>query len=78
MTPTLGMVVLREAAISAFMPEPFYTVQITVNDFAASSERFKEKTDAESCRKACQEAETATVCKVERREKSEKSPASMT
>ena len=75
MTPTLGMVVLREAAISAFMPEPFYTVQITVNDFAASSERFKEKTDAESCRKACQEAETATVCKVERREKSEKSPA---
>lgn len=75
MTPTLGMVVLREAAISAFMPEPFYTVQITVNDFAASSERFKEKTDAESCRKGCQEAETATVCKVERREKSEKSPA---
>lgn len=75
MTPTLGMVVLREAAISAFMPEPFYTVQITVNDFAASSERFKEKTDAESCRKACQEAETATVCKVESREKSEKSPA---
>ena len=74
MTPTLGMVVLREAAISAFMPEPFYTVQITVNDFAASSERFKEKTDAESCRKACQEAETAPVCKVERREKSEKSP----
>ena len=48
MTPTLGMVVLREAAISAFMPEPFYTVQITVNDFAVSSERFKGKTDAES------------------------------
>jgi DNA topoisomerase-3 len=75
MTPTLGMVVLREAAISAFVPESFYTVQITVNDFTVSSERFKGKTDAESCRKACQEAGTATVCKVERREKSEKPPA---
>ena len=75
MTPTLGMVVLREAAISAFMPEPFYTVQITVNDFAVSSERFKGKTDAESCRKACLEAGMATVRKVERREKSEKPPA---
>ena len=75
MTPTLGMVVLREAAISAFVPEPFYTVQLTVNNFTVSSERFKEKMDAELCRKACQEAGTATVCKVERREKSEKPPA---
>ena len=75
MTPTLGMVVLREAAISAFVPEPFYTVQLTVNNFTVSSERFKEKMDAELCRKACQEAGTATVCKVERREKSEKRPA---
>ena len=75
MTPTLGMVVLREAAISAFVPEPFYTVQITVNDFTVSSERFKGKTDAESCRKACLEAGMATVRKVERREKSEKPPA---
>ena len=75
MTPTLGMVVLREAAISAFVPEPFYTVQLTVNNFIVSSERFKEKMDAELCRKACQEAGTATVCKAERREKSEKPPA---
>lgn len=75
MTPTLGMVVLREAAISAFVPEPFYTVQLTVNNFIVSSERFKEKMDAELCRKACQEAGTATVCKVEHREKSEKPPA---
>ena len=75
MTPTLGMVVLREAAISAFVPESFYTVQLTVNNFTISSERFKEKMDAELCRKACQEAGTATVCKVERREKSEKPPA---
>ena len=28
MTPTLAMVVMREAAIKAFKPEPFYTVQV--------------------------------------------------
>ncbi len=75
MTPTLGMVVLREAAISAFVPEPFYTVQLTANGFTVSSERFKEKGEAESCRAACSEAGMATVSKVERREKSEKPPA---
>lgn len=78
MTPTLGMVVLREAAISAFVPEPFYTVQLTVNNFTVSSERFKEKMDAELCRKACQEAGTATVCKVERRENQRSRQPSMT
>ena len=31
MTPTLAMAVMREAAISAFKPEPFYTVQIKKN-----------------------------------------------
>lgn len=31
MTPTLAMAVMREAAISAFKPELFYTVQIGVH-----------------------------------------------
>ena len=39
MTPTLAMAVMREAAISAFKPEPFYTVQIGLDGFTASSER---------------------------------------
>lgn len=75
MTPTLGMVVLREAAISSFVPESFYTVQLTSDGFTASSERFKEKGDAESCRAACLEAGMATIRKVERREKAERPPA---
>ena len=41
MTPTLAMAVMREAAISAFKPELFYTVQIGLDGFTAASERFK-------------------------------------
>lgn len=70
MTPTLAMVVMREAAIAAFQPEPFYTVQIGLDGFTAASERFKEK--AEAVRKRYS---VATVTKAERREKSEKPPA---
>ena len=40
MTPTLAMAVMREAAISAFKPELFYTVQIGLDGFTAASERF--------------------------------------
>ena len=43
MTPTLAMAVMREAAISAFKSEPFYTVQLGLDGFTASSERFKSK-----------------------------------
>ena len=43
MTPTLAMAVMCEAAISAFKSEPFYTVQLGLDGFTASSERFKSK-----------------------------------
>lgn len=48
MTPTLAMAVMREAAISAFKPELFYTVQIGLDGFTAASERFKTKAAAEA------------------------------
>ena len=72
MTPTLAMAVMREAAIAAFKPEPFYTVQIGLGGFTASSERYKKKTEAEAVCKGCS---VATVTKAERKEKSEKPPA---
>ena len=74
MTPTLAMAVMREAAISAFKSEPFYTVQIAVNGFTASSERFKKQTDAEALRTAC-ENQMARVAKTDRKEKTENPPA---
>ena len=72
MTPTLAMAVMREAAIAAFKPEPFYTVQIGLDGFTAASERFKKKSDAEAVSRDCS---AAVVTKAERKEKSEKPPA---
>jgi len=72
MTPTLAMAVMREAAIAAFKPEPFFTVQIGLDGFSASSERYKKKAEAEAVSKGCS---MATVTKAERKEKSEKPPA---
>ena len=53
MTPTLAMAVMRESAISAFKPEPFYTVQIGLDGFTVASERFKTKAAAEAVRQGC-------------------------
>ena len=72
MTPTLAMAVMREAAIAAFKPELFYTVQIGLDGFTASSERYKKKSEAEA---VCNGCSVATVTKAERKEKSEKPPA---
>ena len=72
MTPTLAMAVMREAAIAAFKPEPFYTVQIGLDGFTASSERYKKKAEAEAASKGCS---VVTVTKAERNEKSEKPPS---
>lgn len=47
MTPTLAMVVMRDAAIRAFKPEPFYSAELKFRDFQAGGERMKEKAEAE-------------------------------
>ncbi|MCD7752121.1 MAG: DNA topoisomerase 3 [Lachnospiraceae bacterium] len=73
-SPTLAMVVLREAEIDAFVPEPFYTVNIALSKVNAASGRIKEKVAAESLAGACV-GETAVVIKCEHKEKSEKAPA---
>lgn len=48
MTPTLAMVVMRDAAIRAFKPEPFYSAELKFRDFQAGGERMKEKAEAEN------------------------------
>ena len=75
MTPTLAMTVEREAAIDAFRPEPFYTVFLKMEGYMASSERFKEKAQAEKLLAECRKSSQALVQKSERREKSERPPA---
>ena len=74
MSPTLALIVQREAEIDTFKPVPFYTVTLELPGFTVSGERMADKAAAEQLKTACQGA-TATVKKVERKDKSEKPPA---
>ena len=75
MTPTLAMTVEREAAIAAFKPEPFYIIQLQTGGCMASSERFKDKSQAEELLAECRKSSQAVVQKSECKEKSERPPA---
>lgn len=74
MSPTLALIVQREAEIDAFKPVPFYTVALNLPGFTAASARMDRKADAEQLKNACQGG-TATVKQVERKDKTEKPPA---
>ena len=74
MSPTLALIVQREAEIDAFKPVPFYTVQLDLPGFTAASSRMDNKGTAEQLRQAC-EGGMATVKQVERKDKPEKPPA---
>ena len=75
MTPTLAMAVQREATISAFTPEKFYTVSLAFADGGtASSKRFSQRADAETLLANCRKEVNTVVQKVERKEKTEKPP----
>ena len=74
MSPTLALIVQREAEIDGFKPVPFYTVTMELPGFTVAGERMKDKAAAEQLQSACQSA-VATVKQVERKDKSEKPPA---
>ena len=73
MSPTLALLVQREADISAFVPEPFYTVQLDCG-FIAATDRMKDRKTADGIANACK-GKTAIVKSVECKEKAEKAPA---
>ena len=72
-SPTLALIVHRDAEIRAFQPERYYTVSLTFPDFTAVSEKFKDKADADAALAACKD-QSAVVIKLERKEKREKAP----
>lgn len=72
-SPTLSLIVQRECDIDAFKPEPFYTVQLNCDGFTASSERMKDKSQAEIIKQKCC-GNSVTVKSIERKEKSERPP----
>ena len=74
MTPTLAMLVTREAEIKGFKQEPFYNVQISVGGVNVISEKFQDKTDAEMLLQAVAEEDMVLVSKKKTTEKREKAP----
>ncbi len=74
MSPTLALIVQREAEIDTFKPVPFYTVTLELPGFTVSGERMADEAAAQQLKTACQGA-TAIVKKVERKDKSEKPPS---
>lgn len=74
MTPTLAMVVMRDAEIAAFKPKPFYTVQLGLNGITAASRRIDEKGDAQQLLAKCKETMKAVIKSMGRKEKTERAP----
>ena len=72
-SPTLALLVQREAEIGAFKPEPFYTAELDFGSFTATSEKFKKKSEADAV--IPKGNEPVVVKSVTSKEKSEKAPA---
>lgn len=72
-SPTLALIVQREAEIDAFKPEPFYTPTLDFSGFAASGDKLKDRGDAEKVVSDCK-GKSIIVKAVEHKEKSEKAP----
>ena len=54
MSPTLALIVQREAEIDTFKPVPFYTVALELPGLTVSGERMADKAAAEQLKEACQ------------------------
>ena len=74
MTPTLAMVVMRDAAIRAFSPEAFFTVQLELAGCTVTSRRFQDRSEAEELLNTCKAEGSAEILEVTRKEKTENPP----
>ena len=74
MTPTLAMIVQREAEIEGFKPEPIYRLSINCGGITAVSDRFESKLDAEKILNRLKEEKTVQVTKIDPADKQEKAP----
>lgn len=73
MTPTLALLVEREAQIQAFRSTSFYTVRLDCGSLTAASERLTERAEAEQIAALC-DGKEARVSKLEQKEHLEQPP----
>ena len=74
MTPTLAMIVEREAEIEGFVAKPFYRIAIKSAGVTALSDRYEKKADADAALQNVKNAEKAAVTKLQKTDKQEKAP----
>ena len=74
MTPTLSMVVRREAEIQKFIPEPYYVMRLTAQGTAFDSRKIKNRDEAIQLARACRAAGTAIVQEISTTRKKENPP----
>ncbi|MDL2324405.1 DNA topoisomerase 3 [Ruminococcaceae bacterium OttesenSCG-928-A16] len=72
-SPTLAMLVERDAQIKGFQKEKYYRARIGCDGFEAASDRIKEKAEAEQMRDACN-GEQAVVVSVNKEHKTVNPP----
>ncbi len=75
MTPTLALVVEREAEIKAFLPEDTFTVILRTEAGDLASKKFKDRDEAKALLEKCMLSGKVTITKAEKKEKQEKAPA---
>ena len=74
MTPTLSMVVRREAEIQKFVPESYYVVRLTAQGTTFDSRKIKNRDEAIQLARACRAAGTAIVQDISTTRKKENPP----
>ena len=72
-TPTLAMIVQRDAEVNGFVKQKYFTADLNCGDFTLSSARIDDENAADRLVSACN-GSTVTISSVEHEVKTEKSP----
>lgn len=72
-TPTLAMIVQRDAEVNGFIKQKYYTADLNCGNFILSSARIDDENSADVLVSACN-GETVTISSVKHEVKTEKSP----
>ena len=74
MTPTLALVVEREAAIRSFKPENFYSIVLNCDGITLTGEKESDKEKAQKIADECAQVGQVLIVDATRKEKQEKAP----
>ena len=72
-TPTLAMIVQRDAEVNGFIKQKYYTADLNCGEFILSSARIDDEDAAETLVSAC-DGNTVTISSVKREVKTDKAP----